>query len=212
MSTGKGAGAAIGPAVRSAGLGIPSPTHRSVWLVALSASHFEWLARAWSAAEAPPHVDGLAVLLGGVEPPDILSWIAAGAAEAEAALGAPGAFGIVADGEIVGVVSFKGAPRDVLDRREIEIGYGIAASRRRRGSATAAVRALVRDRDEGRFGARLDLVAETSADNVASQRVLEEAGFTRAASGGSAVASGSPSEGSRLDPHEGELLRYRAPA
>lgn len=74
-------------------------------------------------------------------------------------------------GLIVGGVGFHGLPKD----GEVEIGYGIVPTRQARGYATEVVSTL----------ASLALtmpevvavVASTDADNVASQRVLEKAGF-----------------------------------
>ena len=80
-----------------------------------------------------------------------------------------------ADGEIVGECGVKAAPGpDAV----VEIGYGLAAPRRGRGLGSRAVRALV-----GWLAERPDvraIEAETDAANVASQRVLERAGFVRA--------------------------------
>jgi ribosomal-protein-alanine N-acetyltransferase len=74
-------------------------------------------------------------------------------------------------GLVVGGIGFHGPPRS----GEVEIGYGIVPTRQGRGYATEAVSTL----------ASLALtmpevvavVASTDADNVASQRVLEKAGF-----------------------------------
>lgn len=78
---------------------------------------------------------------------------------------------IIAGGEIVGIIGLKSD-----DGREVEIGYGIAASREGRGFAGGAVAALLpilAERD-------ITMVrAETSVDNRASQRVLERNGFSR---------------------------------
>ncbi len=58
----------------------------------------------------------------------------------------------------------------------VEIGYGIVPSRQGAGYATEAVAALV-----SAVWTRSDLravVATTDSTNIASQRVLEKAGFT----------------------------------
>src|ERR671933_1894267 len=73
-------------------------------------------------------------------------------------------------GEVVGGVGCKGAPRDGA----VEIGYGIVSSVQGRGVATEAVGALI--------GALADagvttVRAETLVDNHASRRVLEKLGF-----------------------------------
>jgi RimJ/RimL family protein N-acetyltransferase len=56
----------------------------------------------------------------------------------------------------------------------VEIGYGIAPSAQGRGVASEAVVLLIELAMRSGAGA---LVAETSADNVASQRVLARNGF-----------------------------------
>jgi len=100
------------------------------------------------------------------------------------------AWAMLAAHEIVGLVGFKGPPNA---EGEVEIGYGVAASRRRRGHATAAVARVIE------LAARRDdvraILAETVFDNHASQRVLERNGFART--------------GTRLDPEDGELILWR---
>ena len=72
-------------------------------------------------------------------------------------------------GTVVGGIGFFGPPQD----GEVEIGYGIVPSRRRRGYATEAVQAMVAD------VLRLDevqtITANVDRDNPASIRVLEKA-------------------------------------
>jgi RimJ/RimL family protein N-acetyltransferase len=88
--------------------------------------------------------------------------------------------------EIVGLCSLVKPPHD----SGIDIGYGIAATRRQQGHASAAVGALL---DWARTDDRVQSVrAETSVDNLASQRVLEVNGFTRS--------------GRRIDEEDGELI------
>lgn len=75
-----------------------------------------------------------------------------------------------ADGVAIGGIGFKGAPEDGA----VEIGYGLVPSARGRGYATEAAGAMVR------LAASLGVTtvrADTDADNVASQRVLEKNGF-----------------------------------
>ena len=73
--------------------------------------------------------------------------------------------------ELVGWGGFKGPPRNGV----VEIGYEIAESRRERGLATAAVRALAA---EAFADERVDaVIAHTLPDRNASNRVLEKAGF-----------------------------------
>jgi [ribosomal protein S5]-alanine N-acetyltransferase len=73
--------------------------------------------------------------------------------------------------ELVGWGGFKGPPRDGV----VELGYEIAESRRGRGLATAATRAMLAEAfaDE-RVAA---VIAHTLAEPNASNRVLEKAGF-----------------------------------
>jgi len=73
--------------------------------------------------------------------------------------------------ELVGWGGFKGPPRDGL----VEIGYEIAGTRRERGLATAAVRAMVA---EAFADERVEaVIAHTLPERNASNRVLEKAGF-----------------------------------
>jgi RimJ/RimL family protein N-acetyltransferase len=77
------------------------------------------------------------------------------------------------DWEVVGGAGFHAPPQGGV----VVIGYGIAESREGRGLATAAVRQLV---EKARIaGGAHRIEATTALDNVASQRVLEKAGFTR---------------------------------
>jgi [ribosomal protein S5]-alanine N-acetyltransferase len=73
--------------------------------------------------------------------------------------------------ELVGWGGFKGPPEDGV----VELGYEIAESRRGRGLATAATRAMLAEAfaDE-RVTA---VIAHTLAERNASNRVLEKAGF-----------------------------------
>lgn len=76
-----------------------------------------------------------------------------------------------ADGLAVGGIGFLGVPDDGV----AELGYGLVPAARGRGYATEALRAAV-----GlalRHGASA-VVAETTDDNRASQRVLEKGGFS----------------------------------
>ena len=76
------------------------------------------------------------------------------------------------DGQAIGGIGFKGQP----DYGSVEIGYGLAPSARGLGYAAEAVTALLTVAT--RYG--LDrVVAETDRANIASQRTLERAGFTR---------------------------------
>jgi ribosomal-protein-alanine N-acetyltransferase len=92
------------------------------------------------------------------------------------ARGAPGRWGarLFVDGdppELVGWGGFKGPPANGV----VELGYEIAASRRGRGLASAAARAMVA---EAFADAGVDeVVAHTLPERNASNRVLEKAGF-----------------------------------
>jgi RimJ/RimL family protein N-acetyltransferase len=122
---------------------------------------------------------------GGVEAPNVLAHIR------RMRVSHPeGHWMIVADGEAVGLCGIKARPSP---RGDVEIGYGVAASRRRRGHATAAVAALVEAAQ--RLPGVRTIVACTALDNVASQRVLERNGFKRT--------------GRRPDPDDGELIVWR---
>jgi RimJ/RimL family protein N-acetyltransferase len=79
---------------------------------------------------------------------------------------------MVAGSEVVGLIGFHRAPSEA---GEVEIGYNVAPSRRRRGYATAAVAALI---ELAAADARIEtIVAGTDPANVASQRALERNGF-----------------------------------
>jgi RimJ/RimL family protein N-acetyltransferase len=76
----------------------------------------------------------------------------------------------VSDGKAIGGVGFKGQP----DSGCVEIGYGLVPSARGNGYAAEAVMALlqfVADHGISR------VIADTTLDNVASQRTLVRAGF-----------------------------------
>jgi RimJ/RimL family protein N-acetyltransferase len=97
---------------------------------------------------------------------------------------------VVAGGEVVGLCGIKAPPSPA---GEVEIGYGMAPARRRRGHATAAVAevlAAVR-----RDPAVRAVLAQTAVGNVASQRVLAKNGFERI--------------GTSFDPQDGELIVWR---
>lgn len=101
----------------------------------------------------------------------------------------PASWLIVENGEVAGLCSVTRPPQD----GEIDIGYGIAPSRQNRGIASRAVRDIV-------VWAGADprvraITAETSPTNIASQRVLERAGFVRM--------------GERVDEEDGLLISWR---
>lgn len=104
----------------------------------------------------------------------------------------PAAWMIVEGCEVVGLCSATRVP----ENGELHIGYGVAPTRQGRGIATRAIGDLL---DWARNDPRLRCVAaETSIDNLASQRVLERNGFVR--------------RGERLDREDGQLICWIAGA
>jgi len=96
---------------------------------------------------------------------------------ASATLGDPSPFGHyvlsrLSDGQAIGGLGFKGRPDD----GSVEIGYGLVPSARGAGYAAEAVIALLCL--AARHGVS-KVTAETTLDNVASQRTLVRAGFSR---------------------------------
>jgi RimJ/RimL family protein N-acetyltransferase len=94
---------------------------------------------------------------------------------ASAALGEQRPFGFyritrLSDGQAVGGIGFKGQP----EGGSVEIGYGLAPSARGHGYAAEAVIALLTLATEHGL---TRVVADTTLDNVASQRTLMRAGF-----------------------------------
>ncbi len=83
---------------------------------------------------------------------------------------------VLDDGEIVGGAGFHGLPST---DGVVEIGYGVASSRRNRRVATAAIRALVAM--ASRNGVTC-IVARTDPANAPSKRALAAAGFGPATS------------------------------
>jgi RimJ/RimL family protein N-acetyltransferase len=93
------------------------------------------------------------------------------------AIGDPQPFGcyeirLGADGPAIGGIGFHGAPDE---QGAVEIGYGLAESARGRGYAREAVRGIA---EFCRAQGVRTLIANTTHDNVASQRVMEAAGMT----------------------------------
>lgn len=83
-------------------------------------------------------------------------------------------FAIIYGGRVVGLIGPKGP--DAVNR-SVEIGYGVGVRYRNKGLATAAVVAFCRKyfTEEGLYR----ITARTAIDNLASQRVLQKAGFVR---------------------------------
>jgi RimJ/RimL family protein N-acetyltransferase len=76
----------------------------------------------------------------------------------------------LSDGRAIGGIGFKGRP----DGGCVEIGYGLAPSARGSGFAAEALSALLSVAVEHGLS---KVVADTTRDNVASQRTLTRAGF-----------------------------------
>jgi len=128
-------------------------------------AHFAWLL----GGLCP---DNLKLAEGGLETPEILTMLRGIAAELRDAIGA-GAWLITAGTEVVGLISYMALPDQ---HGRVEIGFGIAATRRRRGHVTRAVAALVAlSRAQGLAHC---LTAETTVDNIGSQAALTRNGFT----------------------------------
>ncbi|HEY8652274.1 MAG TPA: GNAT family protein [Dermatophilaceae bacterium] len=75
------------------------------------------------------------------------------------------------DGLTIGGVGFKGPPRG----KSVEVGYGLAPSARGHGYAAEALTALLTL--AANHGVAT-VLADTTVENVASQRTLANAGFT----------------------------------
>lgn len=114
---------------------------------------------------------GHAVPEGGLEPGLVLTMLAGWSQRLQQAQGWGTWFG-VAGGEVVVSIAVK----NPVVAGAVEIGYGTAPARRGLGHATAAVVALLPIL-AGRGVTRV--TAETSTANIASQRVLQKAGFAR---------------------------------
>jgi RimJ/RimL family protein N-acetyltransferase len=128
---------------------------------------------------------------GGVAPPEILMMLREAMKPVRAAHG----YGdwLVLDGnEAVGLISIK-RPADA--EGTVEIGYGIAQSRWRRGYASHAVALVLAEL--ARDPAIRTVTAETLPDGFASQRVLAKNGFVRA--------------GRRTDAEDGDVICWRLP-
>jgi RimJ/RimL family protein N-acetyltransferase len=76
----------------------------------------------------------------------------------------------LSDGQAIGGAGFKGQP----DGGSVEIGYGLSPSARGHGYAAEAVAALLTVAVEHGI---TKVLADTTPDNVASQRTLLRAGF-----------------------------------
>lgn len=131
---------------------------------------------------------GMVLAPGGIDTPEILRLLRRMTGRVHAA-GSRGSWMIVSGNEVVGLCSYKQAPKN----GQVEIGYGVAASRRRRGHATRAVAAML---DHAAADPQVQgVIATIAADNRASLRAVETNGFVQ--------------NGTVLDPDDGELLLWR---
>jgi RimJ/RimL family protein N-acetyltransferase len=119
-------------------------------------------------------------LAAALEDPDLAGWVAAPSGDrgrdAQALLGElrrMQALGIVEQERLVALI----AAWSDGDREVAEVAYWVAASHRRRGLATAMLRAVAGH--ELGAGPVQRLWLETDPENHASQRVAERAGFRR---------------------------------
>jgi RimJ/RimL family protein N-acetyltransferase len=151
-------------------------------LVEISDAHFRWML---GRQAVPP--DGLRLPPGGVDTPETLRIVRAMTRRLFEA-GSRGSWMMAADGEVVGLCSYKQAPKDGM----VEIGYGVAASRRNRGHATRAVSAMLAFARQD--AAVRHVTAGTAVANIASQRALERNGFVRTGTG--------------HDPDDGDLVLW----
>jgi len=100
-------------------------------LVEATDSHFTWM------LGESPSPDRLGLPPGGIDEAWVLRWLRRNLAS----FGQPGNWLVVAEGEVVGLCSYKTAPSA---DGAVEIGYGVAATRRRLGHATRAVELAIR--------------------------------------------------------------------
>lgn len=142
----------------------------------------------WMLGGSTPE-SGLRLPEDGVDAPSVLEIVRRMAIAVRATYGA-GCWMIVVDGLVVGLCSYKGAPDH---NGVVEVGYGVAPSCRQRGYATRAVAHLLTV--AAGDSAIRTMVAETTTENVASQRVLERNGFVR--------------ESKRIDSEDGEVVLWR---
>jgi RimJ/RimL family protein N-acetyltransferase len=130
---------------------------------------------------------GLRLPRGGVDDPAVLQIVREMTKRLHAA-GCAGSWMIVRNGEVVGLCSYKRPPA----QGRVEIGYGTAPQLRERGIATAAVAVIAQIASADHVIEAL--TAETSSNNLASQRVLEKNGFVRT--------------GRRMDDEDGEVIGW----
>jgi RimJ/RimL family protein N-acetyltransferase len=161
-------------------------TDGSTRLVTADDDDFAWMIRG-----TPARRRGLTLPPEGVDRRDILEHVRDIARKVAEREGWSYTWMIVANFEVVGLCGLKRAP---VDGEGVEIGYSVSPSRRRRGHAKRAVSDILRNvRSDQRIPF---VIAETTLDNIASQRVLAENGFVNV--------------GIANDPDDGsELIRWR---
>jgi len=144
--------------------------------------HFTWM------LGGPAQTAGLRLAPGEADERSVIEWLQRLAARLRAS-NRVGVWMIVIDNEVVGSCCQKQAPDS---DGTVEIGFGVAPSRRGRGYATRAIAELINIASRDMLVHRL--MAETSVANIASQRVLERNAFVRT--------------GTRSDPEDGELILW----
>ena len=133
-------------------------------------------------------IGSLTPIEGNIEAPEVIAMLRALAQTIRQDF-APAAWLIVERDQVVGMCSLVKAP---TADGTAEIGYGVAASCRGRGTATQPVReVLVWAKSDPRVSS---VRAETAVDNPASHIVLERNGFERI--------------GARTDEEDGILIRW----
>lgn len=133
-------------------------------------------------------VRGRAIAPGGLENTGIMAMLRAVARDLGGSF-TPNAWVMIEAGEVVGLCSVTAVDLPGV----LTIGYGVAATRRRRGFATRAVGDLLAwAQTDARVAA---ITAATVPANPASQRALAANGFVVT--------------GKRVDPEDGELIEWR---
>ncbi|MEO8882262.1 MAG: GNAT family protein [Devosia sp.] len=100
-----------------------------------------------------------------------------------------GAWMMVRDGEVAGLCGYIRPPI----AGEVEIGFSVAASRRNRGHASAAIAAMLQAATEDPLVSVV--VARTAIENLASQHVLARNNFAQV--------------GTEFDDTDGEVILWR---
>ena len=135
---------------------------------------------AWLLGEGPPPAAREGDMVApDLAPPEVMTIVR----------GFPASWMMIEAGEVVGLLSLLRSPGD---GGPVEIGYGVAASREGRGHASRAVGLLLPMLEKRGIAV---VLAETSVNNPASQRVLENNRFARV--------------GERIDPEDGAVVQWR---